>query len=70
MLGSEYMIAKLKELIIKQWDLCATFSQEKITSSPKGNDRSPESQHVCKMFLETSQVSKLELSEDLTIAPP
>ena len=33
------------------------------TSSPKGNDRSPESEHVIKIFLATSQVSKRFFSE-------
>ena len=33
------------------------------TSSPKGNDHSPESQHVIKIFLATSQVSKRSISK-------
>ena len=37
--------------------------KKKKTSSPKGNDRSPESQHVIKIILATSQVSKIFFSE-------
>ena len=35
----------------------------KKTSSPKGNDRSPESQSVKKIFLDSSQVSKRFFSD-------
>ena len=62
------MYIKFQRLSSKQLlQFCSERKSNRIvtmkTSSPKGNDRSPESQHVIKIFLASSQVNKRFFSE-------